>query len=69
LPRRERKKPSAALVPVVVKRAEAERVSYINGTGGVLTVRIGRAAVEVREPERVDSTWLAHFVRELGGVA
>lgn len=69
LPRRQRTKPSRALVPVVVQRAEAEAVSSSDGAGGALTVRVGCAAVEVREPERVDLAWLAHFVRELGGVA
>lgn len=69
LPRRARTKLSAALVPVVVKRAETEAVPCINGAGGALAVRIGSAAVEVIEPERLDSAWLARFVRELGGVA
>lgn len=58
---------AATLVPVVVKEADPDATWSNSGGGGCLTVRIGRAVVEVREPERLDWVWLARFVSEIGG--
>ncbi|MBK6519286.1 MAG: hypothetical protein IPG04_43330 [Polyangiaceae bacterium] len=67
LPRRQREERSTALLPVFVRQAEAVPVSI--GDSGALTVRVGRAVVQVREPEQIDAVWLARFVSQVGGVA
>ncbi|MBK6520254.1 MAG: IS66 family insertion sequence element accessory protein TnpB [Polyangiaceae bacterium] len=35
------------------------------GDSGALTVRVGRAVVQVREPEQIDAVWLARFVSQV----
>ena len=69
LPRRQREERSTALLPVFVRPAEAEAVPVSIGNSSALTVRVGRAVVQVREPEQIDAVWLARFVSQVGGVA
>ncbi|MBK8936150.1 MAG: hypothetical protein IPM79_00460 [Polyangiaceae bacterium] len=52
-----------------MRPAEAEAVPVSIGDSGALTVRVGRAVVQVREPEQIDAVWLARFVSQVGGVA
>ncbi|MBK8938187.1 MAG: hypothetical protein IPM79_11225 [Polyangiaceae bacterium] len=68
LPRRQREERSTALLPVFVRR-KRRRCRYRSGDSGALTVRVGRAVVQVREPEQIDAVWLARFVSQVGGVA
>jgi hypothetical protein len=67
LPGRQRTSASSSLVPLVVKGTDTHSDWTVGDAGTSLRVRVGRAIVEVDEPERLDATWLARLIRELGG--